>query len=156
LSSRYFEADFVKDLISYGIIPHMFIEGGGRGQGRNPDIPQASDTTQPDQAALAKRERRRAYQREWQRQRYHQNPEPKREAVRERYWQNPEPKREAVRRRYQQNPERAREYNTNYKREWRKRKKEAETAGETVIFSETDYWKSEPAQSSATTSDTVS
>jgi hypothetical protein len=140
----------------------MTIEHGGSGQGINPDLRQASENTQPDQAALDERERRNAYQREWQRRRYHQNPEPARERARERYRQNPAPARERARQYYRRKKEERSAYNKAYYQEHReeirkrrseqyRRKKEGQSeGGETVIFTDRDYWKSEPVQDPTT------
>jgi hypothetical protein len=123
----------------------MLAETGGRGLSQNPDVPQSPDT-QPDQAAHDQRERRKAYQREWQRQRYHQNPEPKREAVRRRYHQNPQPTLERNRKWVEENFDQRRRYQREYylknreainkrRRENYQRKKEAEKGGgETTVF----------------------
>jgi hypothetical protein len=109
----------------------MLAETGGRGQGEAPKVPEAQNPRQPDQAVLEKRERRKAYQREWQRQRYQQNPEPKREAVRRRYQQKRESILERRREQYQQNKEAI----NARRREQRKQKKEAKSeGGETVVF----------------------
>jgi hypothetical protein len=120
----------------------MVAETGGSGQGMNPDIRQASETTQSDQAALDERERRNA----WQRRRYHQNPEPVREQRREQYRQSPAPTRERARQYYRRKKEEKSAYNKAYYQEHReemkkrkseqyRRKKEGQSeGGETVVF----------------------
>lgn len=119
----------------------MVIEAGSSGQGDKPSVPQVPDTTQPDQAALEKRERRRAINRASQRRFYQKH----RERLREQYQQNPEPARAAARRRYQQNPEPIRERSRNWyqqnreralarMREYNRRKRQAKRQEETPVF----------------------
>jgi hypothetical protein len=111
-------AHFATDLQVSAVIAPMGVEQGYSGQEENPKEPQAPAQHQPNQAALAKRERRRAYQREWQRKYYQQHPERVRETNRK--WK-------------EQNRERVLAQKREYQREYRRRKKEAK-GGETTIF----------------------
>lgn len=132
----------------------MVAERRGNGQDDKPKVPEAPETTQSDQAALEKRKRQSEAFRRWVERNperakaasrrsslkyLHQSPEHEQQARdRDRQWreQNPERARERRRRRREQNP---------------KSKKEAKSGGgETVVFSEFDYWMSEPAKDAAT------
>jgi hypothetical protein len=93
-------------------------------------IKTTSGQAQPDQAALEKRERRKAYQREWDQQNRERRNQQKRESARRRYHQNPEPFKGAARKWEQQNRNRVNER----KRERYRRKKEAKRGGETIVF----------------------
>jgi hypothetical protein len=109
----------------------MLAETGGSGQGINPDIRQASENTQPDQAALDKRERGKAYQREWQRRRYHQNPEPARERARQYYRRKKEEKSAYNKAYYQEHRE---EISKRRSEQYRRKKEGQSEGGETVVF----------------------
>jgi hypothetical protein len=93
----------------------MLIEHEGSEQGETPNVSEASDTTQPDQAALEKKEKMRAYKREYNRQWRKEHPDRAREIGRE-----------AARRK--RATEQGREYVRNYQREWRKGKRDARRA----------------------------
>jgi hypothetical protein len=158
LSSRYRETVFQRFVKISTKIRTKAIEAGGSGQGETPEVPKAPDQKQPDQAALEKRERRRASQRKYYqqnrerlleqaRQRYHQDPEPARERARKQTLKWREQNRERVLERAAEKPSRTRrEYQREYylknrerirerKREYNRRKKEAKMGGgETTIF----------------------
>jgi hypothetical protein len=134
LSSGYFEADFDEALNFHGIIRHMSIEGGGSGQGINPDVPQASDT-QPNKSQPKKRDRT-AYLSEYNKKYYEQNREKELERKRKQYQQNPQPILERNRKRAEENFDQGREYQREYylknreqiserKSEYNRRKREA-------------------------------
>jgi hypothetical protein len=110
----------------------MAIETRGNGQGEHPEVPQASDQQQLDQAVLKRRE--------YQRKRYQQNPKPILEKNRRWRQQNPDKARESSRKWAEKHPENAAEasrrtslryFNKNrerlyeQKREQRRQKKEA-------------------------------
>jgi hypothetical protein len=90
----------------------MLIEHGGSGQGETPKVREASATTQPDQAALEKKGKMRAYKREYNRQWRKEHPDRAKEIGREagRRWRA---------------TEHGKKYSRNYKRGWLKGKKEA-------------------------------
>jgi hypothetical protein len=88
----------------------MLIEHEGSEHGETPNVSEASDTTQPDQAALEKKEKMRAYKREYNRQWRKEHPDRAKEIGRE-----------AARRK--RATEQGREYVRNYQREWRKGKR---------------------------------
>jgi hypothetical protein len=93
----------------------MGIETGGSGQGETPKVPQAPETTQPDQAALGKQAKMRAYKREYNQKWRKEHPDRAKELGRE-----------SARR--QRQTEHGKEYSRNYKRGWLKRQKEAKRA----------------------------
>jgi hypothetical protein len=112
----------------------MFIEQGGRGQEETPKVPEASNTTQPDQSTLEKRKRKTEAMKRWRKR-------------------HPDEARKASQTWCQKNRERL----IKYAAENRRRKKEGQSqGGETVIFTQTDYWKSEPAQDAGTASGKIS
>src|ERR687892_500725 len=121
----------------------MFIEQGGRGQEETPKVPEASNTTQPDQSTLEKRKRKTEAMRRWRERHPDKALESSIAAMKRWRKRHPDEARKASQTWCQKNRERL----IKYAAENRRRKKEGQSqGGETVIFTQTDYWKSEPAQ----------